>query len=97
MVLKIQGEINTYIIEFGSEGRLISMQLEELVANLNEETLLLIKDYGRGSIEPEKVFNEINQLAQEEVLPLGTIVRLLGYQEVLIYRKKESLPEGIVC
>lgn len=94
LVLKIQGEINTYIIELGSEGRLISMQLEELVANLNEETLLLIKDYGRGSIEPEKVFNEINQLAQEEVLPLGTIVRLLGYSGSVNLQEEGVSPRG---
>ena len=37
MVLRIKAEINSYINELGTEGRLISMQMEELVANIDEE------------------------------------------------------------
>ncbi|MFP4016840.1 MAG: DNA integrity scanning diadenylate cyclase DisA, partial [Halanaerobiales bacterium] len=37
MVLKIEREIKRYINELGSEGRLIKMQLEELIANIKDE------------------------------------------------------------
>ena len=47
MVLRVKSEIKRYINELGSEGRLISMQLEELVAGLDQESVLLLKDYSR--------------------------------------------------
>lgn len=37
MVLRIKMEIKRYINELGNEGRLISMQMEELVSNMEEE------------------------------------------------------------
>ncbi|MBM7624987.1 DNA integrity scanning diadenylate cyclase DisA [Sporohalobacter salinus] len=45
MVLRIGKEIERYIRELGTEGRLINMQLEELLANVKDEGILLIKDY----------------------------------------------------
>src|SRR5690606_5229104 len=39
MVLRIKAEIKRYINELGTEGRLIEMQLEELVGNADTEAL----------------------------------------------------------
>ena len=44
MVLRIKNEILSYIHELGTEGRLIRLQLTELLADLEAEALL-IKDY----------------------------------------------------
>src|SRR5690554_6132055 len=41
MVLRIKYEIKKYINELGTEGRLVSMQMEELIANLDAEAHLL--------------------------------------------------------
>lgn len=94
MVLRIKAEINTYINELGSEGRLISMQLEELVSNLEEETLLLLKDYCREKTDPEQVLTEIKQLAQEELLLPNAIVRLLGYTGSVNVQEETVSPRG---
>lgn len=45
MVLLIQREIEAYICELGTEGRLFNMQLDELMSNVKEEGLLIIRDY----------------------------------------------------
>lgn len=45
MVLRIVEEIEMYIIELGNEGRLISMQLNELIKHVERDGLLLIRDY----------------------------------------------------
>ena len=37
MVMRVVAEIDTYICELGNEGRLISMQLEELINNIEDE------------------------------------------------------------
>ena len=40
-----KNEILSYIHELGTEGRLIRLQLTELLADLEAEATLLIKDY----------------------------------------------------
>ncbi len=45
MVMRIVGEIERYICELGNEGRLISMQLNELIRSVEEDGILLIRDY----------------------------------------------------
>lgn len=80
MVLRIKAEIIKYIHELGTEGRLISMQLDELVSDVEEEASLLIRDYSRDmSIDPGVVLKEMSQLSSEELLELDSFVRLLGF------------------
>ena len=45
MVMRIVDEIQAQIYELGSDGRLVKMQLEELVGGIEKEELLIIKDY----------------------------------------------------
>lgn len=83
MVMKIVDEVNKYMYELGEEGRLIEMQLEELIGGLEKEELLIIKDY----IAPgkkrtcEKVLKEIKSLSHEELNNSQIMARILGYQD----------------
>lgn len=81
MVLRIKSEIRRYISELGTEGRLISMQLEELVANVEQEASLLIKDYcvDVEKISPQKVLDQMKKMSADELLEHTNIVRALGY------------------
>lgn len=81
MVLRVVREIENYISELGVEGRLITMQLEELVANVEEEGLLVIHDYasGAGEKSPDKIMSMINSWPAEDLLDLTLIARSLGY------------------
>lgn len=45
MMLRIEHEVEGYICELGTEGRLFNMQLEELMSGVKEEGLLIIRDY----------------------------------------------------
>ena len=45
MVNRIAGEISRYVLQLGSEGRLVHMQLEELMVDIKDEGLLVFKDY----------------------------------------------------
>ena len=45
MVMRIVEEIKRYILELGNEGRLISMQLNELIRYIERDGILLIRDY----------------------------------------------------
>ena len=85
MVLRIGREIEKYINELGSEGRLINMQLEELVSNVKEEGLLIVKDYKVDDLEedevedPEDIFEKISNCSSDELLSLSTISKYLGH------------------
>src|SRR3712207_2709578 len=45
MVMRIVLEIERYICELGNEGRLIYMQLNELTKSVEEDEILMIRDY----------------------------------------------------
>ena len=83
MVMKVVNEVQKAIYELGVEGRLVEMQLEELVGGLEKEELLIIKDYiatGKKRTA-EKVLEEISQLELEELNKPQVIAKLLGYED----------------
>ncbi|TKJ85581.1 DNA integrity scanning diadenylate cyclase DisA [Paenibacillus sp. PK4536] len=81
MVLRIQTEIRRYVNELGVEGRLITMQMEELIGNTEEEFLLLLKDYGRDSSDERlnEITNSLKRTTENELLDITQIIKLLGY------------------
>ncbi|SDL27257.1 DNA integrity scanning diadenylate cyclase DisA [Natronincola ferrireducens] len=80
MVMKIAYEIEKFIYELGNEGRLVSMQLEELVANVKDDGKHIIFDYN-ANIEGdyESIQKTIKSLSSEELLNLTNISKILGY------------------
>ena len=79
MVMRIVEEINIYILELGNEGRLISMQLNELVRHIERDGILLIKDYEKTDLEQNEVYKNIQRLSQSELLDLEVIAKEIGY------------------
>ncbi|AEG58562.1 DNA integrity scanning diadenylate cyclase DisA [Desulforamulus ruminis] len=81
MVLRVKKEIDRYISELGVEGRLIAMQMEELVASVEEEGLMVIQDYATtlGEKTPESILKVIGSWPAEDLLDLVLIARALGY------------------
>ncbi|MDB5055586.1 MAG: dna integrity scanning protein disa [Bacilli bacterium] len=96
MVLRIKTELKRYIIELGVEGRLISMQLDELVAKTDNESVLLIKDYCREPNEDKikEMKTAMKRLSAEEMLDHQHIVRLLGYAPSITILEETISPRG---
>lgn len=84
MVMRIVGEIERYICELGNEGRLISMQLNELVKYVEQDEILLIRDYCQSDFDNNEVYKQIQNMSQEELLQLDTISRIIGYLGVTL-------------
>ena len=85
MVRRIADEIRRQIYELGEDGRLVNMQLEELMGGLEKEEALIIKDYlapvkGKKKRTPENVIEELATIQYEDVTKEGTIAKLLGYE-----------------
>lgn len=78
-VNRIAMEIKRNTIELGSEGRLVSMQMEELISDI-DTAALLVKDYCNTNDlkEYETVREQIALLPEENLEPF-TICRILGY------------------
>lgn len=96
MVLRVKREIENYINELGTEGRLISMQLEELVSKVEEEAILLIKDYNRdlNCPVPSEIFGRIQKLSADELLENVYLVRILGYTNHMNITEEAISPRG---
>ena len=82
MVMKIVDEVNKGIAELGDEGRLVEMQLEELVGDLEKEEVLIVRDYIRAGKRKtaEKVIAEIKALEHEDLMKMQIIAKILGYE-----------------
>ena len=72
MVMKIVEEIKKQIYELGNDGRLVNMQLEELIGGLAKEELLLVKDY------------QVNDTMAEEILGYESFE---NFEELAVYPK----------
>ncbi|MBF8983449.1 DNA integrity scanning protein DisA [Lutibacter sp. B2] len=85
MVMRIVAEIDKYISELGTEGRLVNMQLEELVAKVEEDGKYIVQDYMIESEEDDydSILRQIRHLSSEELLDLSSISKILGYSEGL--------------
>ena len=83
MVMRIVDEIQRQIYELGEDGRLVRMQVEELIGGLEKEELLIIKDYmiaTKKKQTPERALNKLALLKYEELSNENNIAKLLGYE-----------------
>jgi diadenylate cyclase len=81
MVLRIAREIEDYVLELGTDGRLMSLQLDELVAGVDHDRELVIRDYlpgGRRARGAGDVLAEIDGLSSNELLDIANVIRPFG-------------------
>lgn len=84
MVRRIADEIEGYVVELGTDGRLLSLQLDELVAGVDSERELIVRDYlpsgsGRRKKSSAQSLQDLNQLSPGDLLDLAAVVAVLGY------------------
>ena len=97
MVMLIVEEIQRQIYELGDDGRLVRMQLEELIGGLEKEETLIIKDYIAPSKKkrlPEKIVEALEELSYEELSKESMIAKLLGYENFDNYDEVGVYPRG---
>ena len=82
MVMRIVEEIDMYILELGNEGRLISMQLSELIKHVERDGILLIRDYCKQDLNYNDVYVAIQKLNSSELIDLECIGKVLGYSGI---------------
>ena len=81
MVTRIAREIEDYVLELGTDGRLLSLQLEELITGVDAERELVIRDYlpaGRRGQSPEDLLARLEALSPTELVDPAAAARALG-------------------
>lgn len=80
MVLKIKNELLAFLSELGVEGRLIRLQMNELLTDIEGEAVLIIKDYAASEdMDPNEVILKLQEMSHGEMLEDMTVLKLLGY------------------
>jgi diadenylate cyclase len=85
MVTRMGVEIERYIVELGTEGRLIEMQLEEMLTGVAADRSALVKDY---IVDPSEealsaMMESLPRLPNQDLLDFGRLGELMGYDRKL--------------
>ncbi len=84
MVRRIASEIEGYGVELGTDGRLLSLQLDELMAGVEGERELVVRDYlitgsGRRARKLEDALAELDTLSAADLLDLSAVAKAVGF------------------
>ena len=80
MSTRVAYEIERDCVELGSEGRLIKLQLEELIGELPSQKRMLVHDYHAvGGSEAEEALERLARLSFAELLEPEFLLQLLSY------------------
>lgn len=96
MVNRVAEQVKRSIYELGADGVLVKMQLEELVEDLPQEELLIIKDYIAPTrrLVAEKILQNIQAYSQTEFVQAELIAKMLGYDQFDNYEEVAVYPRG---
>jgi diadenylate cyclase len=80
MVRRISDEIEAYIAELGTDGRLLQLQLDELMFGVEIERILVARDYLPGRKQDQKaVLAALDAVPAQSLLDLSNLAEALGY------------------
>ena len=85
MVGRISDEIAGYVVELGTDGRLLTLQLDELTGGLGPDRELVVRDYLAPGTSDEQVAELLAALAllsSADLLDLTSVARIMGYSIV---------------
>ena len=81
MVRRIADELTSNVVELGTDGRLLGLQLEEMLSGTQGLAQLLIRDYLPGEENPKRVDEiavALDDLDEVDLLDLTSVARTLG-------------------
>ncbi len=84
MVRRIATEIEGYVVELGTDGRLLSLQLEELIVGVEGERELVVRDYlvegsGKRRRSVADALHDLDALSATDLLDLSAVAKAVGF------------------
>ena len=97
MVLTLSHLIERYMIELGNEGRLVELQMEELLHSVREDRMAVLADYlpdpTPGRVETAR--EALIALSSDELISLESIGMILGYPRSENVLETHVRPRGL--
>jgi diadenylate cyclase len=97
LVTRMAVEIERYIVELGTEGRLIEMQLDETMVGVSADKAALVHDYlSEDNDEAFSIaFDQLVRLPHQDLLDFGRLAELLGYDRKVNTLDYAVSPRGV--
>ena len=97
LVTRMAVEIERYIVELGTEGRLIEMQLEETMVGVAGDKAALLHDYLAEPVDDAfaVALDGIARLSHQDLLDFGRLAELLGYDRKVNTLDYPVSPRGV--
>ncbi|WP_197683913.1 DNA integrity scanning diadenylate cyclase DisA [Allokutzneria albata] len=97
MVERIANEITGHVVELGVDGRLIELQLDELLGGVELDRELVLRDYAVENLTPAELAEvsvALSELDSTELLDLCTIACVFGYPADVNALETQLRPRG---
>jgi diadenylate cyclase len=96
LVTRMAVEIERHIVELGTEGRLIEMQLEEVMVGVAGDKAALVHDYIAEHSDDAfaLALDQIGRLPHQDLLDFGRLAEVLGYDRKLNTLDYPCSPRG---
>ncbi|MHA4852207.1 DNA integrity scanning diadenylate cyclase DisA [Rhodococcus sp. MSC1_016] len=99
MVRRVSVEIEQDVLELGTDGRQLALQLEELVGDNDVARELIVRDYLAGSgpapaPDVEKSLTALDKITDADLLDLTTLARAFGYPGTIEALEAPMSPRG---
>jgi diadenylate cyclase len=97
LVTRMAVEIERYIVELGTEGRLIEMQLDETMVGVAADKTALVHDYVEHDTDQSyaTAVDQLGRLPHHDLLDFGRLAELLGHDRKLNTLDYPVSPRGI--
>jgi diadenylate cyclase len=97
LVTRMAVEIERYIVELGTEGRLIEMQLDETMVGVSADKAALVHDYLIDDSDEsfQVAFDQLVRLPHQDLLDFGRLAELLGYDRKVNTLDYPVSPRGV--
>jgi diadenylate cyclase len=88
MVRRIADEIAGYVVELGTDGRLLALQLDELMSGVDSDRTLVVRDYLPGQPGPDRqvvgrssgeALEDLDLLSANDLIDLVSVAKALGH------------------
>ncbi|MCQ4117590.1 DNA integrity scanning diadenylate cyclase DisA [Rhodococcus tibetensis] len=99
MVRRVSVEIEQDVLELGTDGRQLALQLEELVGDNDVARELIVRDYLAGTgpapaTDVEKSLTALDKITDADLLDLTTLARAFGYPGTIEALEAPMSPRG---
>ncbi len=97
MVCRIADEVTGQVVELGTDGRLLALQLDELMAGVEADRGYIVRDYlpaGRRPRTADRVLDDLSQLSALDLLDLTQVAGAMGLPSTPELQESAASPRG---